>query len=686
MLRLNEAMSLFDELLKDLGNPVSVLTVLLPQMATVDDARKLVDVYMGTDMTHRRILRFKMGNSFLPLMGYHSAYYMLDFSKKVDRVCFSRLLEHSNDTAYERMANGFGDISQDGNWSSFRNVFCKGKQIRVDANSYDVIPSHGSIEFDFVSSVRPHDASSIKAFSDRRFVELLHMIRLLPEEKIEWARLRLDEMLQGCSNGQANVYFSCDLQRALDIANYVRIGFTARLGSRKAEVEDVMKTERISETSITNRNSQDGYGGETSSLAADGQVASGNLSHSGGGGLSSSRKTTSKISYSNDKMKSKDSFRESKTAVPYVNTAGLRQLIAMKREISTLHLNSYDIVESASSSFDSSAPPVQDLFGDWEGRSEGITFGSSDIEKRIEVSLFKKAEEIAALSMKYSTVDNYQVSRAYNLHLIDGLERVFNLIWITCRQLTLLIELMPCGALRRTSFGSYRVELIVALYSRIKDLHNFDLILAAVDAEDHGALLARLGYLAFFNPLKPDGCLRLNLSIWEQRQASHFLVYAVNFSYFRSYSYLQITKVLLHLSFLEPGENWIGETYSSHPNNEPMPGWELSVVWFSESGLPKMGILTVTYFSGNNKNENGCRPDYNVRFSLLAAVAVRFVDVMADDVNNYGCGAVAPATLTDLHALLKSPDGKTITWTYDYTTVKLLPGVLHGRARQDNLV
>ena len=106
MLRLNEAMSLFDELLKDLGNPVSVLTVLLPQMATVDDARKLVDVYMGTDMTHRRILRFKMGNSFLPLMGYHSAYYMLDFSKKVDRVCFSRLLEHSNDTAYERMANG----------------------------------------------------------------------------------------------------------------------------------------------------------------------------------------------------------------------------------------------------------------------------------------------------------------------------------------------------------------------------------------------------------------------------------------------------------------------------------------------------------------------------------------------------------------------------------------------------
>jgi hypothetical protein len=41
--------------------------------------------------------------------------------------------------------------------------------------------------------------------------------------------------------------------------------------------------------------------------------------------------------------------------------------------------------------------------------------------------------------------------------------------------------------------GSYRVELVVMWFDRILDLHNFEVILMVLNAEEQAALYARIG-------------------------------------------------------------------------------------------------------------------------------------------------------------------------------------------------
>jgi len=57
-----------------------------------------------------------------------------------------------------------------------------------------------------------------------------------------------------------------------------------------------------------------------------------------------------------------------------------------------------------------------------------------------------------------------------------------------------------------------------------------------LSADEHAAVIARIGVLNLFNPWKPEGAVQLDLSRWEERQ---------------------MAKILTHLSIVEPGENWI---------------------------------------------------------------------------------------------------------------------------------
>jgi len=216
--------------------------------------------------------------------------------------------------------------------------------------------------------------------------------------------------------------------------------------------------------------------------------------------------------------------------------------------------------------------------------------------------------------------------------------------------------------MRRTDFGSYSVELVIALFSRIKDLHNFELIFSVLEPEEQAVLYVRLGFLVLYNPIKPDGSIRLDLSVWEQRQ---------------------ITKIMFHLSLAEPGENWVGETYSSDPDLPPMPGWEVSVVWLTEEGLPRFGKLTSTYFSGNGLNEDGCVPDVLLRHKLCSIVLIRSSDIRPEQVdlpkkNNHQVSFIVhePANISVVNSLLKNIPGKNVSWNYEYSMVKniVIPG------------
>ena len=67
--------------------------------------------------------------------------------------------------------------------------------------------------------------------------------------------------------------------------------------------------------------------------------------------------------------------------------------------------------------------------------------------------------------------------------VIDMLEDVFARSWILSRHLAIIVEVfsLKYGFYKQTKFhGSYRVELIIALFNRVIDLHNFECVVSAV--------------------------------------------------------------------------------------------------------------------------------------------------------------------------------------------------------------
>ena len=83
--------------------------------------------------------------------------------------------------------------------------------------------------------------------------------------------------------------------------------------------------------------------------------------------------------------------------------------------------------------------------------------------------------------------------------IIEFLEIMMSTWYLYCRQLSLFLEMFHIGSANKSSMGSYRVELIVMWFDHILDLHNFELVLMVLNAEEHAALYARIGEYFFVN-------------------------------------------------------------------------------------------------------------------------------------------------------------------------------------------
>ena len=93
-------------------------------------------------------------------------------------------------------------------------------------------------------------------------------------------------------------------------------------------------------------------------------------------------------------------------------------------------------------------------------------------------------------------------------------------------------------------YSTYRVEVIVSLFPRVFDLHNFELVLKLLSPHELAYLYCRIGRLNIFNPMKPEGAVELNLALFEERQ---------------------LAKILVTLSVIEPGSNFMGK--QTHNNS-----------------------------------------------------------------------------------------------------------------------
>lgn len=112
-------------------------------------------------------------------------------------------------------------------------------------------------------------------------------------------------------------------------------------------------------------------------------------------------------------------------------------------------------------------------------------------------------------------------------------------------------------------------------------------------------IINRLGWLNTWSPIKPDTYYELSQSRREERLVS---------------------KALLHLAVEEPGDNWWNETFQWNRFDKVIPGWELPITWFTESGMPSKGILKLEYYSGEGEGKHECAPRWRLRNALSGLV------------------------------------------------------------------
>lgn len=143
---------------------------------------------------------------------------------------------------------------------------------------------------------------------------------------------------------------------------------------------------------------------------------------------------------------------------------------------------------------------------------------------------------------------------------------------------------------------------------------------------------------------------------------------------------------MVHLGKVEPGTNWIDESFCFDRGVTAVPGWSLPINWLAVnytatesenynhesinggSGVPNKGILTLEYYSGSGVNFMGCAPERKIRQVLLSLTLLQAESVMFDDESQLTpitIGKGSPSmkcTLEESNRMLRNVN---IGWTYD---------------------
>ena len=155
---------------------------------------------------------------------------------------------------------------------------------------------------------------------------------------------------------------------------------------------------------------------------------------------------------------------------------------------------------------------------------------------------------------------------AKSVRIVNALEDILGRVWMKARHLAIIVSYFTVGVAEKTTFfGTYRVELVVTLYSRVVDPYHIDIVLRNLTPLEVACVTCRLGLLNIYNPLKPEGFVTLDLSIREERV---------------------VAKMIAALSVTEPGENFINPAFRWEWEFDDVPGWTLLSTWMSEEGMP----------------------------------------------------------------------------------------------------
>lgn len=276
-LHLEEAQFLFKFIAQKADDPTIELARILIRMYSSTEAMRMIKSFIGNDILKHRRLKQRLGSAYNPIVGIYSGYYNLDLSSDIDRICLKKLIEKSVRNVDDRRRRGQWDTSQNGNWSCFRNEYHHHYQKQamsaavagtttVDPNEertispkfFYPIPQFGKVEFDFVNIERP-DPHVCRATHEDRVIDCLLLSRLLPEDQIEWAINRLNEMSIGLRRHflpDGSTYYKIEIGRAKMVSEHLYNAYSGisqrRQARKKAIKREAIKSAPVEKTSKYN--------------------------------------------------------------------------------------------------------------------------------------------------------------------------------------------------------------------------------------------------------------------------------------------------------------------------------------------------------------------------------------------------------------------------------------------------
>jgi hypothetical protein len=524
-------------MLRDVGDKIKLLIILLPLMSTPEDARILIKRVTENDYVENQRLRQAFGQCIRPTLGVSNGFYSLDLSKLVDRTCLSMLFENSRTTNNKQsrlcLLDGvsIGDTSQHQNGSCFRNEYYNGQPVVLKPEMFAPMPHSGKLYFDYSSGYRPIEPPEI--ITDSKLLKIIQPL-ISDDAYADIVSIRTlwgpnAPVVEESNKGIGKTIMEISKNVAPQVAEYT-FNIYKNLGIRLDDVAESSHRKDIDKK-----------------LKLDDEIVLGNSAASRGTSAPSSASGTARVG-TGDKPS-------------LARALGLNQ----QQQEGNDSLNTTVVVPSsarstASSTHEAATPPLaisqclpvpelpvelaensmlSTLMEEEASIDEGLGFEYPSLTES--VSSRKTTASLVKFKgmLKATNISNYSKCQ----RIIEYLEEKLGAYWMRCYHVVMLLTAFELGKLRSNYFGTFRTDIIVFLFPHIVDIHSFEIILRLLEPYEVAMLTARLGRLAIFNPMKPEGAYELNMGMPEDRQ---------------------VAKIILMLSVVEPGDNILGEIFCIH--------------------------------------------------------------------------------------------------------------------------
>lgn len=563
-LRYNEALKIYKAINAEVGNMAIALSKVLVRMLRTCDAHALLGKITKSEALKMNRVKKELSHAYHPLLGNVNGFYCLNLSQEMDRLCLTQLLEHSKvanskrqkDFSFGCLDGKLGDTSQHGNWTCFRNEMLNNEPFQITSAAFMPMKTSGILEFDYSSIDRP--PMEALPINDFRLCRILHHITLLPKDDLYKALSILGELKEITSHAElhfAHVIYEGTMSKARTIG-LQQDEFYNCLSTRGEELKVALKKEIVT-TDIKNELPRK-YSSRRSMLSRR-----------------ESRVNSFKSSRSLRSIDERDSAADSDSNL--VTTEKDNQAF------NTGNVSGSEEEKSEKSVGGSMLPGKRMSKLKSIRRLPGEDYDySKALEKKDPDSM---PSHIVEIRNKFTDllINPTVTSNAKAFRIFEVLIDLFSKVYLRCRHILLMIRHFQFGVtVRVPKYGSYLVELVVFLFPRIVDLHNFEIIMNELSAEDCAALYCRIGWLHIFNPCKVDGGYELQLNRREEKM---------------------VIKMIVTLSIDEPCQNIMDQEFQWDRIEPPMPGWDLTEGWKTVEGIPARGILRVYFTSYGSKKE-----------------------------------------------------------------------------------